>query len=47
MILSLTNCVICSGAAAVSRATDQLMQMDTRIDRLKQQLHFPSVQGYK
>ncbi|KAK9802713.1 hypothetical protein WJX73_010173 [Symbiochloris irregularis] len=35
-----------SGAAAISRATDQLMQMDTRIDRLKQQLYFPSVQGY-
>lgn len=38
---------ICSGAAAISRATEQLMQMDGRIDRLKQQLYFPAVQGYK
>ena len=38
---------ICSGAAALSRAKEQLRSMDSRIDRLKAQLYFPSVEGYR
>ena len=38
---------LCSGQASINRATDQLMQLDARIDRLKQELYFPAVQGYK
>lgn len=35
-----------SGELAVARATEKLLQLEARIDRIKQQLFFPSCKGY-
>ena len=35
-----------SGELAVARASERLLQLEARIDRIKQQLFFPSVKGY-
>ena len=36
-----------SGELALARAAEKLLQTEARIDRIKQQLFFPSVKGYK